>query len=92
MLFDEETDANLFSDDDEGDLEIFLMGLVNAAMAKVRYEMGNAARAHCKDNVFCLILRSQERDFSEGAGFQRGKIHVGNVSVLCHWIAYSRCA
>ena len=59
MLFDEETDANLFSDDDEGDLEIFLMGLVNAVMAKVRYNMGNATRAHFQVVMFCSILRNE---------------------------------
>ena len=35
------------------------MGLVNAAMAKAKYEMGNAARAHFQDMVFCSILRRE---------------------------------
>ena len=36
------------------------MGLVNTAMTKVRYEimMGNVARAHFHETVFCSILRS----------------------------------
>ena len=56
-LSDEETDTVLYSDEDE--CKIFLMGLVNATMAKVKYEMGNATRAHFQDIVFCSILRSE---------------------------------
>ena len=35
------------------------MHLVNAVMRKVRHEMGNAARAHFQEMVFCSILRSE---------------------------------
>ena len=52
---------------DDDKRESFLMGLVNVAMAKIRYEVGNAARVHFQDTVFCLILRKET--FQKELGF-----------------------
>ena len=37
--------------------EEFLLGLVTAALPKLRYDLGNAARAHFQEGVFCSIAR-----------------------------------
>ena len=37
--------------------EEFLLGLVTASAPKLRYDLGNAARAHFQEGVFCSIAR-----------------------------------
>ena len=41
--------------DDEG--EAFFLGFMDAAVAKIRYELDNAARAQSQEAVFCSIVR-----------------------------------
>ena len=55
-LADEETDAVLYSGVKPS---CWVSGSCECAMAKVRYEMGNAARAHFQDTVFCSKFRSE---------------------------------
>jgi hypothetical protein len=42
---------------ESADREDFLLGLVTAALPKLRYDLGNIARAHFQEAVFCSIAR-----------------------------------
>ena len=80
-----ETDSVLYSDSDDGEREIFLLGLVTAAMAKVRYKMGKAGRAHFQYTVFCLILSG--KTIQKELGFNATQ-SMEEMWCFCKWIAY----
>ena len=53
-----EDEVDIIFEADSKERELFLMGLVNASLAKIRYDMGEESRAHFQETVFCSIARN----------------------------------